>query len=89
MACFHVNPRREFTAAAMLNTRDPNQKQLTASGSGAPVLPYENCKVVAVTAEKNVATVERLSKFVAPCFWANRIMGTPVYRDKMSLGHGK
>jgi len=32
---------------------------------------------VAVTAENKVATVERLSKLVAPCFWANRMIGTP------------
>ena len=38
----------------------------------------ENWRVVAVTAEKKVAMVDKFSKFVAPCFWANRIVGTPV-----------
>lgn len=77
MACFQVSPKRLFTAAAILNTREANQKQLTAVESLLFSNSYENCKVVAVTAEKNVATVERLSKLVAPCFCANRIIGTP------------
>jgi len=29
IACFHVNPKRLFTAAAILKTREANQKQLT------------------------------------------------------------
>ena len=33
--------------------------------------------MVAVTAEKKVATVERFRRLVAPCFWANLIVGTP------------
>ena len=33
--------------------------------------------VVAVTAEKKVAIVDRLSRFDEPCFCANRMVGTP------------
>lgn len=33
--------------------------------------------VVAVTAEKKVAIVDRLSRLDEPCFCANRIVGTP------------
>lgn len=45
---------------------------------GSPTEAYENWSVVAVTAEKNVATVDRLSRLLAPCFCANRMVGTPV-----------
>lgn len=61
MACFQVSPNKLLTAAAMLKTREANQKQLTASAKGVPRMLNENCNVVAVTAEKKVATVERLS----------------------------
>jgi hypothetical protein len=63
ISCFQVNRRRLFTAAAILNTNDENQKALTASDKTFPVALYENCKVVAVTAEKNVATVDRFNIF--------------------------
>lgn len=67
IACFQVSPRRLFTAAAILNTSDENQKAFTESDSTLPVDWYENCKVVAVTAEKNVATVDRFNRFDAAC----------------------
>lgn len=67
MACFHVSPRRLFTDAAMLNTNEANQKAFTESASTVPVLEDENCKVDAVTAEKNVATVDKLNRLVAAC----------------------
>jgi len=67
IACFHVSPRRLFTDAAMLNTNDENQKALTASASTVPVLEDENCKVDAVTAEKNVATVDKFNRLAAAC----------------------
>lgn len=51
----------------MLNTNDENQKALTASESTVPVVADENCKVDAVTAEKNVATVDKFNKLVAAC----------------------
>jgi len=54
-----------------------NQKPLTLSDSGVPFMSNEYCNVVAVTAEKKVATVERLSKLFAPCFCAKRMVGTP------------
>ena len=63
MACFHVSPRRLLTAAWMLKTNDVNQNALTATANGLVPMLYENCNVVAVTAEKNVATVLRFSKF--------------------------
>ena len=78
MACFHVRPRRELTAAPMLNTSEVNQKPFTLFASRVSVWSNENCIVVAVTAEKNVATVDRLSKFAAACFCAKRMVGTPV-----------
>ena len=61
----------------ILNTSDVNQNALTALAARPSVAPYENCKLVAVTEEKKVATVERLSRFCAPCVCANRIVGTP------------
>lgn len=67
IACFQVSPRRLFTAAAILNTSDENQKAFTQSANTCPVEPYENCNVDAVTAEKNVATVDRFSRFDAAC----------------------
>jgi hypothetical protein len=45
----------------MLKTREANQKELTESFRGVPVESKENWRVVAVTAEKKVATVDRLS----------------------------
>jgi hypothetical protein len=61
----------------MLNTSDVNQNALTAFAAVLLVSPNENCKLVAVTEEKKVAIVERLSRLCAPCFCANRIVGTP------------
>jgi len=61
----------------ILKTSDVNQNALTALAAGLVVTPNENCKLVAVTEEKKVATVERLSRFCAPCFCANRMVGTP------------
>jgi hypothetical protein len=61
IACFQVSPSKLLTAAAMLKTRDANQNELTASLMCVPVKLKENWRVVAVTAEKKVATVDRLS----------------------------
>ena len=61
----------------ILNTSDVNQNALTAFAAGLPVSPNENCKLVAVTEEKKVAIVERLSRLCAPCFCENRMVGTP------------
>jgi len=61
----------------ILNTSDVNQNALTILAAGLWVSLNENCILVAVTEEKKVATVERLSKFCAPCVCANRIVGTP------------
>jgi hypothetical protein len=77
MVCFHVKPRRLLTAAAMLNTIEVNQKALTASSRGVLWLSKVYCKVLAVTAEKNVATVVRLRRLAAPCSCAKRMVGTP------------
>ena len=87
MACFHVNPKRLLTAAAMLNTIEVNQKALTAFSSGVPWVSKVYCKVVAVTAEKNVATVDKLRRLAAACSCANRIVGTPVFEgDRFHWG---
>jgi|SRR5712672_1344991 len=80
--CFHVDPRRLLTAAAMLKTIDVNQNPLTASAVPVPTFWYEYCRVVAVTAEKNVAIVERFKKLLAPCCCANRMVGIPASRIK-------
>jgi hypothetical protein len=60
-----VRPRRLFTAAAILKTNEENQNALTQVTSTLSVNRYEYCKVVAVTTEKNVATVDKFSKFDA------------------------
>ena len=52
----------------MLNTSDVNQNAFTALAVKLWVSLNENCKLVAVTEEKKVAMVERLSRFCAPCF---------------------
>ena len=52
----------------MLNTSDVNQNAFTAFAVKLWVSLNENCKLVAVTEEKKVAMVERLSRFCAPCF---------------------
>ena len=54
-----------------------NQNALTTFAAVLPVSPNENCKLVAVTEEKRVAMIERLSRLCAPRFCADRIVGTP------------
>ena len=61
----------------ILNTSDVNQNAFTAFAAALSVTPNENCKLVAVTEEKKVAMVERLSRLRAPCFCASRTAGTP------------
>ena len=61
----------------ILNTRDVNQNALTAFAAALLVSLKENCRLVAVTEEKKVAMVDRLSRLSAPCSCANRIVGTP------------
>lgn len=78
MACFQVSPSKLFTAAPMLKTRERNQKQFTELATELCSSSNENWRVVAVTAEKKVATVERLRRLEAPCFCANLIVGTPM-----------
>jgi hypothetical protein len=68
MACFQVSPSKLFTAALILKTRDRNQKQFTALAIESFGSSNENWRVVAVTAEKKVATVDKLRRLVAPCF---------------------
>lgn len=63
IACFHVTPNRLLTAAPILKTSDVNQNVFTAFAMGVLVASNENCMVVAVTAEKKVATVDKFSKF--------------------------
>lgn len=58
----------------MLKTNDVNQNPLTEFSSGVSILSKENCNVVAVTAEKNVATVDRLSRFAAAFVTFNEIL---------------
>jgi len=65
MDCFQVRPRRLFTAAAILKTNEENQNALTDFSSRPSVNRHEDCKVVAVTPEKNVATVDKFSRFAA------------------------
>ena len=74
-----MTPSRLFTADAMLKTRERNQKEFTASEICVPVWVKENCSVVAVTAEKKVATVDRLRRFAATCFCAKRMVGIPKF----------
>ena len=55
----------------MLNTSDVNQNALTAFAAAPLVSLNENCILVAVTEEKKVAMVERLSRLCAPCSCEN------------------
>ena len=78
-----------MTAAAMLNTMDVNQNPLTASATPVPTFWYEYCRVVAATAEKNVAIVERFRKLLAPCCCAKRMVGMPALQieDQLSTAN--
>lgn len=67
-ACIHDSPRRLFTAALILNTRDVNQNAFTASSVKLEFDSNENCIMVAVTPENKVATVDRFKRFPAECF---------------------
>ena len=68
MACFHVTPSRLLTAAPIENTSEMNQNPFTLLASKVSVWSKENCMVVAVTAEKKVATVDKLRRLFAACF---------------------
>ena len=61
----------------IMNTSDMNQNMLTAFAARLAVSLNENCKLVAVTEEKKVAIVERLSRLCAPCLCDNLIAGMP------------
>ena len=78
MACFQLMVNQLFAAPAMLNTRDVNQNAFTAFSNGVSVLSNVNCIVVAVTAEKIVATVLMFNSFWLACFCAMRIVGIPI-----------
>lgn len=67
----------QFAHPPMLKTSDVNQNALTAFAAVLLVSLNENCKLVAVTEEKKVAMVDKLSRFSAPCVCANLIVGTP------------
>lgn len=64
-ACSHMYASRLLTTDAILNTNEQNQKLLTTIWSVVLASLTENCKVVAVTAEKKVATVDNVRKLVA------------------------
>jgi len=61
----------------IMNTSDVNQNALTAFVARLAVSPNESCKLVAVTEEKKVTIVERLSRLCAPCLCENLIAGMP------------
>lgn len=61
----HVNPNKLLTPDETLNTSDKNQKRLTTPlmelDGTASASAYVNWSVVAVTLEKNVAIVVKLT----------------------------
>ena len=60
-----------------MKTSEANQKQLTMTESALlPCSGYENCSVVADTAEKTVATVERFRRLLWPFLWRDWMKGT-------------
>ena len=61
----------------MLKTSEANQNALTTFAAGLLVSLYENCRLVAVTEDKKVATADRFSRFSAARVCANRIAGIP------------
>ena len=88
MACLQVTASKLLTADPMLNMRDVNQNAFTAFCSALSVESKENCIVVAVTAEKTVATVLRLSKFWLELAWLRRIVPTVICDDEKSARVG-
>lgn len=62
IACVHASPSRLYTAALVLKTRDMSQKALVAVLSLVVEGPQVSCIMDAVTPEKKVATVDRLSR---------------------------
>jgi hypothetical protein len=60
---------------------DMNQNTFTTFPRVEPLLVYENPTMVAVTPEKNVATVERFCSLAISCSCAMRIDGTPESRQ--------
>lgn len=71
----HVIPKRLLIADETLKIKDKNQKKLTALSRFVPVWANENWSVVAVMAEKNVATVVMLRYFNVAFSSAPRIGG--------------
>ena len=63
-ACCHLTPNKLFTAALSDKTSDVNQNPFTLLPIVVSVVMYENCIIVAVTAEQKVASVDRLSRLV-------------------------
>ena len=80
MACFQEKARRLFITDATLNTSEQNQKKLTASYSRL-LFANENPSGEAVTAEKNVAAVNKASDSVCATFCtslkSSSIFGSP------------
>lgn len=86
----HVIPKRLLIADETLKIKDKNQKKLTALSRFVPVWAKENWSVVAVMAEKNVATVVMLRYFNVAFSSAPRIGGNtfPIRTQKnMSNEH--
>lgn len=76
----HVNPNKLLTPDETLNTSDNNQKRLTTPlrelDGTASVSAYVNWSVVAVTLEKNVAIVVKLTyRVVSLSIWSTRNFG--------------
>jgi hypothetical protein len=67
-ACRQVIASKLLTADPMLNASDTNHNALPAILTDDPLSLTENCKVVAATPAKNVATVAALSRIAADRF---------------------
>lgn len=59
-----------------------NQNPFTLLLSAESVFVYENCIIVAVTAEQKVASVDRFNRLVVVCFCCDWIIGTPVLDER-------
>ena len=79
MVSFQAIANKLLSAAPILKTREQNQKVLTIEriDVGCSLL-RDICSIVAVTAEKNVATVEILKILLELRFCSCCIAGIPV-----------
>lgn len=77
MALLHMSPRTLLTMHDRLKTSETNKNVLTASCKPVPAESMVVCSIVAVTDERNVATVIIVRRYAMAICWSARMVGIP------------